>query len=615
MASVTKRSTSATRVADNPRSDLRGSACEDNVSLLRTGPIDIGLRGLVLATVVGVLMLLVPMATTGIWDPVELRVADAASRVAAALMHAKLPVAPEGVPVVLPTLGEIGRGELPYTSIALGFRVFGLHDWAGRLPLALWVIVALVATVAWVHRYVNTRAAVWAALIFPTIPIIFFQARFMLGDATTIGTLTASFACLCFGCIDPPRAGIMAVRARVSWILLGAVMSAAGVLSRGLLIAVAVPFLAVGATVVVAMPRRIPKQGSATAATIVTWVVLAVGIVASGVGVWITSRIAPQRGASLILQGTSLQRGFHPHAFDSIVSQIGHGLFPWSGALVFAIAALLRQLLRGMATDAHQRATSGLLMLMFLAAAAQTWLGSFGATFPFAASAAVAAISGIWLDGISQRGLGLRIVSIGVIALLVVLVADYENIPDKILAATASADAHLPASFKKESTQWAQGCCGVIFVSWLAFGFGFGDGTRRFWCKEERRSLIARGRKLWRGQLGFYVLLIETALVTGAILLLATRLGLPLRRLRDVGSPSRELLFWSWLAIPGLVVLLWLASPCLPLSIWFLPVDLGYRKSPSPKAYWDDSRRDAWHGIRFSDGLSSSAALFARSGF
>ncbi len=485
MASVTKRSTSATRVADNPRSDLRGSACEDNVSLLRTGPIDIGLRGLVLATVVGVLMLLVPMATTGIWDPVELRVADAASRVAAALMHAKLPVAPEGVPVVLPTLGEIGRGELPYTSIALGFRVFGLHDWAGRLPLALWVIVALVATVAWVHRYVNTRAAVWAALIFPTIPIIFFQARFMLGDATTIGTLTASFACLCFGCIDPPRAGIMAVRARVSWILLGAVMSAAGVLSRGLLIAVAVPFLAVGATVVVAMPRRIPKQGSATAATIVTWVVLAVGIVASGVGVWITSRIAPQRGASLILQGTSLQRGFHPHAFDSIVSQIGHGLFPWSGALVFAIAALLRQLLRGMATDAHQRATSGLLMLMFLAAAAQTWLGSFGATFPFAASAAVAAISGIWLDGISQRGLGLRIVSIGVIALLVVLVADYENIPDKILAATASADAHLPASFKKESTQWAQGCCGVIFCI-----------VACFWLRFRRRHtpLLVQGR-------------------------------------------------------------------------------------------------------------------------
>ena len=215
---------------------------------------------------------------------------------------------------------------------------------------------------------------------------------------------------------------------------------------------------------------------------------------------------------------------------------------------------MLRQLQRGKTLENSQRAVGALVVLVFVAASAQTWLGSFGVTLPFPAIAAIAAIIGVWLDSISKRGTNLRVVSIGAIAILVILVADYENLPDKILAATANAEAHVPTSFRKESLVWARSCCAIIFGSVAAFGLGFGKHSRDVWSKQAVRDLVVRVRRIWHGQVGFYILLIETALMTGAILLLATRLGIPFRRLKDLGSPQRELLTWSWLVLPAVLV-------------------------------------------------------------
>ena len=505
---------------------------------------------LFMASLVAVILLLAPVAKSGIWDPVELRVADMASRVAASLLHAKLPEAASSLPVTIPTLGEIGRGELPYTSIAVGFRLFGLHDWAGRLPLTMWIIIALIAIVAWVDSYIDRRAAIWTALVYPTIPIVFFQARFMLGDATTIGTLTACFVCLCFGCIRPPGCAFVPTTLRMLWLLLGAAASVLGIMSRGLLLATATPFLSVGLAGLlwdrregVAAPEIRVEKSLAIG-------VLAIGLVAAVVGVWVCSSDIPQQGIGLILQGSSLQRNFRPFTFDSVVAQLGHGTFPWSGMLVFAIASTFARMQRRTSPFLKRSAIVALVMLVFLAAATHTWLGSFGVALPFPAIAALAAIVGIWLNSISKRGTNLRLVAVSSIAILIVLADISENLPDKILVATASSDAHIPLSFRKESAQWVQGGCAVIFGTLLAAGFDFGTRSRNILSQVAFRRVILRASALWRGQLGFYVLLIETALLTGAVLLLVTHLGLPFRRLKDLGSPQRELLSWSWLVLP-----------------------------------------------------------------
>jgi hypothetical protein len=80
--------------------------------------------------------LLPPLTKSGLWDPFELNVADPSRRLALNLFGAdslSLAVTDNS----LPHLNDLGRPQLPFTSVALGFKLFGLHVWAGRAPLAL----------------------------------------------------------------------------------------------------------------------------------------------------------------------------------------------------------------------------------------------------------------------------------------------------------------------------------------------------------------------------------------------------------------------------------------------------------------------------------------------
>jgi 4-amino-4-deoxy-L-arabinose transferase-like glycosyltransferase len=508
-----------------------------------------------ISSLAGLVLLLAPMSRSGIWDPVELRIADAAARVATSLFHARLGDATSNAHPGIPTLGELGRGELPYTSIAVGFRLFGLHDWAGRLPLALWISVALITMVVWVYRYVGQRAAIWAALVFPTLPIVFFQARFMLGDATTMASQFGCFACLSFACIDVPKSPERRYGTRFVWFGLALIAGALGLISRGVLIGVAVPFLAVGFVGISFDARTSKTRAWTQRANPHAFAALIFGLFALFLGIYAASRTGTVRGIWLIFQGANYQAGFHPHTFDSVVALLGHGLFPWSGFLYFALAATLVQIQSRALGGASARGLGALTCLVFLAAAAQTWLGGLGVTMPFPAVAGLAAIIGVGLDSVSRQKASLRLVSVGTVAVLVVLLADFESAPDKILAATASADAHIPSSFKNDSFMWIRGCCGAIFAVSALFGFGLGENTRGLLSRSEMIRFRDILRTFWRTHVGFYVLLVETALLTGAALLLATRLGVPLQRVRDLVSPQREVLAWSWLALPAIGVI------------------------------------------------------------
>src|SRR5688500_9885325 len=188
-----------------------------------------------------------PLSASGIWDPHELRVADLSRRIALALLGAK-ELAVEGALNTVPTLGELARGQLPFTSVALGFRMFGLHEWAGRLPLALWGLVGVLATWTLVARLADRAAAAFAALVLATTPLYFLHARTILGDVVTMSAV--AIATLGFGLatFDRPRSGVAGPRPvlRGAWLLLGLVGLGAGFGARGLLVGVAVPALGVG---------------------------------------------------------------------------------------------------------------------------------------------------------------------------------------------------------------------------------------------------------------------------------------------------------------------------------------------------------------------------------
>jgi hypothetical protein len=113
--------------------------------------------GLAVLTPLAFFFILPPLTKSGMWDPYELNVADLARRVALNL-HGATSLALEGADNSLPHLNDLGRPQLPFTSIALGFKLFGLHEWAGRAPLALWGLAGVVATYAFVARLVDKRA-------------------------------------------------------------------------------------------------------------------------------------------------------------------------------------------------------------------------------------------------------------------------------------------------------------------------------------------------------------------------------------------------------------------------------------------------------------------------
>ncbi|HSY23804.1 MAG TPA: glycosyltransferase family 39 protein, partial [Polyangiaceae bacterium] len=103
-----------------------------------------------------------PLSQSGLWDPYELNVADLSRRIALNLFGAAN-LSLTGADNTLPHLNDLGRPQLPFSSIALGFRLFGLHEWAGRLPLAIWGFLGVLATYAFVARLFDRRTGVYAS--------------------------------------------------------------------------------------------------------------------------------------------------------------------------------------------------------------------------------------------------------------------------------------------------------------------------------------------------------------------------------------------------------------------------------------------------------------------
>ena len=209
-----------------------------------------------LALAVAAAVLFPVLAKSGIWDPYELDAADLARRIALHVFHAHSLEVP-GAINVMPTLTDLRMGELPFTSMAVGFKLFGLHDWAGRLPLALWGFAGVAVLYELLARVIDRRAGLYAAIALVTMPLYFMQARTMLGDIVTISALTMAFCGLAGAMLD--------ARGRLAWLGVGAVGLASGYLSRGILLGVAVPTLAIGLTWLALRASGVVDLGAAAA--------------------------------------------------------------------------------------------------------------------------------------------------------------------------------------------------------------------------------------------------------------------------------------------------------------------------------------------------------------
>ena len=261
-------------------------------------------------------LLLVRIASFGIWDPWELNAADVARDLL------------DGETV------EHKTAPLGAWLISASFRVFGVHEWSGRIPIALGGLLTVLAAWLLLRRFGGRRAAIYGALVVGTSPLFLFNSRQMLGAALAFAgsgfvAWTAASAAW-----RPSSSGDEKIRKRhaAMWLvgLVAAIVFA--MLAGGSLLTVLPPLGAV--MLVILLRGEIPDDaakriGAAGVVLIGAFVALstvqAVFVDAAGYSAWLGG--AP--------------RGTAPPTFDAAVELIFHGFAPWSALAIIGTVRLL----------------------------------------------------------------------------------------------------------------------------------------------------------------------------------------------------------------------------------------------------------------------------------
>lgn len=392
------------------------------------------------AVLIALASLLLPLSWSGLWAPYELETAELSRRIALAL-HGSGSLALEGANDSVPTLSDLGRGQLPFSSVAVGFQLFGLQDWAGRLPLALWGLLGIAATFALVSRLSDRVAAAYASIALASMPLYFLHSRTLLGDIVTMSAVALACAGLGLGIFAPssPSRG-----ARVGLLALALMGLSSGFASRGMLLGVATPALGVGLAWLAW--RSAGRRSRDAFAEVLGWASLGLGAVALGLGLW--ALLSGQPALSLELLGSSLNPPSKLPTHDAVLHQLGFGLFPWSAVAPFALAMVL-------GSDDEGGALGLCLVSVFGVALALHGLSApYVGSVPFVATFALAAAVGVAFRRAELSARGTRLMALGAAALLVIFAYDLRTYPDEALLAFGVKDAAFPESFIDSAKSW-----------------------------------------------------------------------------------------------------------------------------------------------------------------
>ncbi|HMI82925.1 MAG TPA: glycosyltransferase family 39 protein [Polyangiaceae bacterium] len=419
------------------------------------------------AVVISVLFLGALVGKSGIWDPFELNVAELSRRIAVNAFGARHLVL-EGADNSMPKIGELGRGELPFDSIAIGLRVFGLHDWAGRAPLVVWGLFGVGALYWLLARLVNRRAALYGAVILSTMPLYFLHARTMLGEIVTMAALSIATAGLGIATFDRPGSP----RMRQLALGVGLIGLGAGFLSRGLLVGVAAPALGVGLSWVVTLsagPSRRELLGEGAG-----FVSLLIGATATAIGVGALLR-ATSTEYSMLVGATIVSQPKFP-TFDFVIHYLGHGLLPWSAFIPFAAGRLFRSPTAAQSQDeeAEQRASAARLLMLVSATIAfgvYSVMAQRVGYLAFGAPALLAAIAAIALVDFDEGAPASPALAVGVAVFVALFYRDYNMFPEKGFSAFAVNAPSFPEAFKARAESLIMACSAVfaffVFFAWL----------------------------------------------------------------------------------------------------------------------------------------------------
>ncbi|HEY4119008.1 MAG TPA: glycosyltransferase family 39 protein [Byssovorax sp.] len=474
---------------------------------------------------VAALVLFGSLAHSGIWDPYELDAADLARRIAIQVFGARGLDLPHAA-TSLPTLSDLKMGELPFTSMAVGFRLFGLHDWVGRLPLAVWAFVGAAVMYAFFERLVHRRVGLYAVVALVTMPLVFMQARTMLGDAVTMAAFSMAF----FGLAGAAFDDVGGAPARATWAAVGALGLASGYLSRGAILGVAAPALGVGAAWLVT------RRGRSVARDLAGGAALVVGLAALAIGARLFFTASSDAPLSRVLGFAILKKQPLEATFDLTIRQLGHALFPWSAFVPLAVGRLVRPppvtadvASLGAGDPAAARAREAevrvaLLVGSAVAYAAFAFVATRAGNLAFSAPALLAGVAAIAVFDLERGAPSSRSIGVATALLAIVLLADLLHEPDRALACFVVDKPTSPKSFEAEGAALLKiatlAFVGLVALAW----FEEQPGAR---TPKEHASISARARRvavaygegldelntIWQGNLAFTLVVVEAALV------------------------------------------------------------------------------------------------------
>jgi len=479
----------------------------------------VALAGLIYGTTVGAL-----------WDPHEVTVAELSRRIALNLLGGKALALP-GADNTVPIRSELGRGELPFTSAALGLRLFGLTAWAGRVPLLSWSLLGLGAFYLAIRRLLGTRAALYGAVVLATTPLFFLQARALLGDAVTLAAFTSAWSLLAAACLAE-----LSIAERVGFAWFGSLSLYAGFWCRGPILGVAVPALSVGIAGILQRSPRAAARYVALGCTVVGALSLALGALAL---------THARDGDYSVFVGTLAQQPSALPTFDVVLGNLAHSAFPWS-----AVAPLALAWLTDPDTDPPKRSlahAAGLGLALSLAASA--WLApSVGMVLPLGIGCYAVLVAGA-LQRLEAGHFGSSLLALLVAASAIVIGFDLHENPEKVLSGFGVSAAALPESLQASSSLlWVGGALAVAVVT-VAFLFEGPRDAPRFQRAEYSRVLVGL-QSVWGGNLVFALLLVEAALVGFLLLSAISERLVPLPQLDVFGSFSRQLVAAAAMVVP-----------------------------------------------------------------
>ena len=426
---------------------------------------------LAVATVVPVLLFFVlpPLTRSGLWDPYELNVADLSRRIALNLYHASH-LALEGADNTLPHLNDLGRPQLPFSSIALGFKLFGLTEWAGRLPLAIWGLLGVLSTYAFVARLFDRRTGAYAAVVLSTMPLYFVQARTMLGDVCTMAGLAMAFGGLAVAAFDRDEKGPTRLVVRLPWLGMAAAGLFVGFESRGGLLGLGVPLLGVGlgwGAARVSTRTRLDLVGDVVGA-----VALLAGVGASMMAVRAIAAPGDSKELNLWI-GTALHVPSKYPTFEFYVGAIGHALAPWSAFLPFAFGRLFLVPPGRIGPEGEREslARTAILVGASVALVAHGYLVARTDMVSFSGPALCAVACAVAIRDFERGAHASIAVGLGTLLLAAVLHHDFHELPEKAYMAFGISGATFPESFKDQALDlwWVVlgGFALCAFLTWV----------------------------------------------------------------------------------------------------------------------------------------------------